>query len=71
MNYKILLLAATCLWAGYSTSGRAQRDAAPPQPRTIVVFGDSITAGSALAEKDRDKLWLRVISTTAMEQSKW
>lgn len=32
-----------------------------PKSRTVVVFGDSITEGSALPAKDRDKLWLRVI----------
>lgn len=34
-------------------------------PRTIVVFGDSITAGGALPGKDRDKLWLRMIEREA------
>jgi acyl-CoA thioesterase-1 len=34
-------------------------------PRTIVVFGDSITAGSAMPKADRDKLWLRVIEHDA------
>jgi acyl-CoA thioesterase-1 len=32
-----------------------------PPPRTIIVFGDSITAGGALGQKDADKLWLRII----------
>jgi squalene-hopene/tetraprenyl-beta-curcumene cyclase len=36
-----------------------------PEPRTIVVFGDSITAGGALPKEDRDKLWLRVIENSA------
>ncbi len=31
------------------------------QPRTVVVFGDSITAGGALPGKDREQLWLRLI----------
>jgi acyl-CoA thioesterase-1 len=30
-------------------------------PQTIIVFGDSITAGGALPANDRDRLWLRVI----------
>ena len=33
--------------------------------RTIVVFGDSITAGGALPGKDRDKVWLRVMERDA------
>lgn len=37
----------------------------PAKPRTVVVFGDSITAGSALPAKDRDQLWLRVIERDA------
>ena len=36
-----------------------------PHPRTIVIFGDSITAGGALPEKDRDDLWLRRIERDA------
>ena len=31
------------------------------EPRTVVVFGDSITAGSAMAGNEREQLWLRVI----------
>lgn len=33
----------------------------PVPSRTIIVFGDSITAGGALPAKDRDKLWLRQV----------
>ena len=32
----------------------------PVKPRTVIVFGDSISAGSNLPTGDADKLWLRV-----------
>jgi acyl-CoA thioesterase-1 len=38
---------------------------APVKTRTVVVFGDSISAGSNLPESDRDKLWLRLIEKDA------
>lgn len=36
-------------------------DAQTAEPRTIVVFGDSITAGGALPAKEREQLWLRLL----------
>jgi acyl-CoA thioesterase I len=40
--------------------------AAPPQlraaePRVVIVFGDSITAGSALPKEDQPKIWVRLV----------
>jgi acyl-CoA thioesterase-1 len=37
----------------------------PATPRTVVVFGDSISAGSNLPAGDQDKLWLRIIEKDA------
>ena len=34
-------------------------DAAEPQ--TVIVFGDSITAGGALSANERDAMWVRVV----------
>ena len=39
--------------------------AEPAAPRTIIIFGDSITAGGALPAKDREHLWLKVIERDA------
>lgn len=39
----------------------AIHDAEVAHPRTVVVFGDSITAGSAFPAKDREQVWLRLI----------
>lgn len=33
----------------------------PAKPRTVVVFGDSITEGGALPKDQRDQAWLRVV----------
>lgn len=33
------------------------------EPRVIVIYGDSITAGGALPVKDREQLWVRVLET--------
>ena len=33
----------------------------PAQPRTVVVFGDSITEGGSLPKEEREQAWLRVV----------
>ena len=33
----------------------------PPLPRTVIVFGDSITEGGALPKEQRDKAWIAVV----------
>ncbi len=33
----------------------------PPVPRTVIVFGDSITEGGALSKEQRDQSWLRIV----------
>lgn len=37
----------------------------PPVPRTVVVFGDSITEGGALPKDQQDTVWLRVVERDA------
>lgn len=32
-----------------------------PAPRTLIVFGDSITAGGALPKNEADQLWLKLV----------
>lgn len=49
------MLAALVIWVGFANAGPAGG------ARTVIVFGDSITAGSALSGKDRDQVWLRLI----------
>ncbi len=33
----------------------------PPRPRTVVVFGDSLTEGGALPKEQRDQSWIRIV----------
>jgi len=55
MKRSCLLAALTLLLSlGWSA-------AAPVKRRAVVVFGDSISAGSNLPAADRDKLWLRLL----------
>jgi acyl-CoA thioesterase-1 len=56
---RFLLAALTFLLSFLSSA------ADPAKPRTIVVFGDSISAGSNLPAADADKLWLRLIEKDA------
>lgn len=71
MLFQILVLLGTCVWSA-SASARA---ADAPAPRTLIVFGDSLTAGyglddpaseayPALLQKkiDRDQLAYRVVN---------
>jgi acyl-CoA thioesterase-1 len=39
----------------------ALENEAPAKPRTVVVFGDSITEGGALPKDQRDNAWVRVV----------
>jgi acyl-CoA thioesterase-1 len=60
----LIMLAGLVLGLGQVGAQTAQA------PRTIIVFGDSITAGGALPEKDRDQLWLRVIESASQGRCK-
>lgn len=42
----------------------------PAKPRTVVVFGDSITAGSALPAEQRDQMWLHLVEQESKGQLK-
>jgi len=35
--------------------------AAEPMPRTVIVFGDSLTAGNALPPANRESAWIRIV----------
>ena len=39
----------------------ALENEAPAKPRTVVVFGDSITEGGALPKEQRDSAWVRIV----------
>src|SRR5258708_7188903 len=38
-------------------------DSTPPATRVVVVFGDSITAGSALPAAERAQVWVQLVET--------
>ncbi|CAN5859942.1 arylesterase [soil metagenome] len=55
---RMLLLLLGTLSFGVTTTPAAT-------PRKVVVFGDSITAGSALPEDQRDKVWVKLVESSS------
>ena len=59
------LAVCAALLAGSSCMRADEAPATAAQPKQVVVFGDSITAGSLLSKADKPRLWVNQVETAS------